>query len=290
MKMNNLAHSLPLSLDKAQIADWFYNLQNQICSLFEKIENEHEHLQISKDPGIFQKKSWDRPGGGGGEMRLMKGRIFEKVGVNVSVVEGPIPEFLQINLPNSANAKTFWAAGISLVAHMWSPHVPPIHFNTRCIETSHHWFGGGMDMSPAFPDDNQTKAFHATLKKMCDRFSPEYYERFKLWCDEYFYLKHRQEPRGIGGIFFDYLDSGNWHHDFDFVVAAGTCFRDHCNQYIRDCASKTWTPQEREALLIKRGRYAEFNLLYDRGTQFGLHTNGNTEAILMSLPPEAIWP
>lgn len=287
--MTQVAHKHDMKIDKDLIQGWFYHLQEKLCRSFELIEQQYA-TQIARDPGQFENTIWLRPGGGGGTMRVMRGRVFEKVGVNVSIVHGETPELMRSQLPFTEASDRFWAAGISVVAHMWSPHVPAMHFNTRCIETGNHWFGGGMDMTPAFPDSTETEVFHNTLKTMCDRFDPTYYPKFKAWCDDYFYLKHRQEPRGVGGIFFDYHQTPQWTFDFDFVQSVGTCFHDYYTQLVSSKAPLQWTDEQREKLLIKRGRYAEFNLLYDRGTQFGLQTNGNVEAILMSLPPEVRWP
>lgn len=278
-----------IPLDKASIQNWFYQLQEMLCASFERLENSLI-TSGSEPPTVFQNTSWLRPGGGGGTMRVLRGALFEKVGVNVSVVHGAIPEAMKAQLPFADESTDFWATGISVVAHMRSPHIPAMHFNTRCIETANHWFGGGMDMTPTFPEEQETQDFHNHLKRTCDQFDATYYPKFKSWCDDYFYLKHRQEPRGVGGIFFDYHQTENPAFDFDFVKAVGMAFHDYYTQLIAAKASLPWSAEQRKALLIKRGRYAEFNLLYDRGTQFGLQTNGNVEAILMSLPPEVMWP
>lgn len=286
----NTASALTQTPNKDLIKDWFFYLRDQLCEAFERIEQECENPQTNKPAGKFERKKWDRVDGGGGEMSVMRGRIFEKVGVNISVVYGNFsPEFRK-QIPGAESTGEFWAVGVSVVSHMWSPHVPAMHFNTRFIETTRHWFGGGMDVTPTFPDEQETLDYHQQLESMCNKFDPKYYPQFKKWCDEYFFLKHRDEARGVGGIFFDYHNSGNWEADLEFIKANGLLFRDYYSRLIRRTFEKPWTPQEREGLLIKRGRYVEFNLLYDRGTQFGLQTNGSTEAILMSMPPEVKWP
>ena len=267
---------------KEQAAAWFRTLRDRICTAFEDIDGE----------GKFERKPWTRNAGGGGEISLMKGRVFEKVGVNISTVHGHFTEAFAAQIPGAnENGGQFWASGISLVGHMRSPHVPAIHMNTRMIVTSKGWFGGGMDLTPMFPEahaqDGET--FHAAIKTCCDRHDETYYPRFKQWCDEYFYLPHRHEPRGLGGIFYDGLNTGNWDADFAFTKDVGETFLTAYLPAIRRNMDRPWTAEERERQLYRRGRYVEFNLLYDRGTTFGLKTGGNTEAILMSLPPEVKW-
>jgi coproporphyrinogen III oxidase len=282
---------------REQAAAWFATLRDRICAAFEGIE---DALAGSDLPaGRFARKSWTRPDpeagegpgdGGGGEMSIMRGRVFEKVGVNISTVHGIFsPEFRK-SMPGAAADGRFWASGISLVAHMHSPLVPAVHMNTRHIVTSQAWFGGGAVLTPTFPDEADTAAFHGALKGACAASPAGDYPRFKKWCDEYFYLPHRGEARGVGGIFYDNLNTGSWEADLGLTRAVGEAFLAAYPEIVRRHMHETWTPEQRRALLVKRGRYVEFNLIYDRGTIFGLKTGGNTEAILMSLPPEVIWP
>jgi coproporphyrinogen III oxidase len=275
---------------KTETAAWFAALRDRICAAFEAIEDDYAAARPGADAERFVRKEWQREGGGGGTMALMKGQVFEKVGVNVSTVFGEFSPEFRGQIPGAAEDPRFWASGISLVAHMRSPLVPAVHMNTRHIVTTKAWFGGGADLTPMVPDDTDTADFHAALKAACDAHDPGYYARFKQWCDEYFVLKHRNEMRGVGGIFFDYVESGDWAADFAFTRAVGEAFLAVYPKIVRRHMLAPWSYEQRRHQLIRRGRYVEFNLLYDRGTLFGLKTGGNVEAILMSLPPEVAWP
>jgi coproporphyrinogen III oxidase len=276
---------------RTRAAAWFAELRDRLCAACETIEDEWVAAHAADAPaGRFERRDWQRPGGGGGTMALMHGRVFEKIGVNVSAVFGEFsPEFRR-DIPGASADPRFWAGGISVVGHLRSPHVPAFHMNTRHIVTTKAWFGGGADLTPIYPDPAAAEAFHAALAAACAAYELGAYDRFKAWCDEYFFLKHRNEPRGAGGIFFDGLDSGDFERDFAFVRGVGEAVLGVMPRLVRDRMHRPWTQEERRHQAIRRGRYVEFNLLYDRGTAFGLKTGGNIEAIFMSLPPEAAWP
>ena len=284
-----------LSSDMAALsgraADWFQTLRDRICGQFEAIEQDAGNTPLSDRPaGTFQRTSWTRDGGGGGQMSVMHGRVFEKVGVNISVVHGQFSEEFRAQIPGAGDDGHFWAGGISLVSHPQNPFVPAAHMNTRFVVTQKAWFGGGGDLTPLKPAPAEADSFHAALKACCDRHDEAYYPRYKKWCDDYFHLKHRDEPRGAGGIFYDYLDTQDREADFAFTRDVGTSFADSYDAIVRRTMVTPWTDDDRHFQLVRRGRYVEFNLLYDRGTLFGLKTGGNIEAILMSLPPEVRWP
>ncbi|WP_448582268.1 oxygen-dependent coproporphyrinogen oxidase [Thermaurantiacus sp.] len=286
---------------KARASAWFRTLRDQIFTAFEAIEAESADIPVLPGapaaPGRFQTREWTRTDatgepGGGGTMGIMKGRVFEKVGVNISTVHGRFPDDFAKTIPGAEDDPSFFATGISLVAHMANPNVPAVHMNTRFLVTTKSWFGGGADLNPALPRAEDTADFHAAFKATCDAHGEDHWNRFSKWCESYFFIPHRNRPRGVGGIFYDYLecpDDAAFEANFAFTRAVGETFVRIFPKIVRRRMAEPWDAEARLALLRYRGLYAEFNLVYDRGTVFGLRTGGNTDAILMSLPPEARW-
>ena len=274
---------MDLEIKQKLTSNWFKSLQEMFCKTI---------VDFEKNKISFKSTTWRRnlkKDEGGGEYRILKdGKVFDKVGVNFSKVYGKFPKKFQQNIPGAQKDPRFWASGISVVMHMKNPLIPAMHFNTRYICTTFDWFGGGIDVTPSKKDNKEKEVFHKILRDMCNRHDKNYYKKYKKWCDEYFYLPHRKEPRGIGGIFFDYKKD-NFEKNFKFVRDVGVTFESIFQKIISKKIKKKWTSKDKENQYIKRGRYAEFNLLYDRGTKFGLQTGGNVEGILMSLPPHAKW-
>lgn len=285
--MARTARMKPLDEQQTAARTWFESLRDRICAEFEAIERE------AGSDASFDYLPWDRTDpsgepGGGGVRGLMKGKVFEKVGVNVSTVGGTFEGEFAKSIHGAAEKPEFFATGISLVAHMANPHVPAVHMNTRFLVTTRRWFGGGADLNPPIPYDEDTAFFHEQMQAACDAHDPAYYPKFKAWADDYFYIPHRGVHRGVGGIFYDHQE-GDFDADFALTRSVGDAFLAAYPPLVRKRMNQPFTAEDKHAQLVWRGRYAEFNLVYDRGTLFGLKTGGNIDAILMSLPPEAVW-
>ena len=285
--------------NKQKAKAWFEKLRDDLCTAFEQLEDEAGELYADMPAGRFERTAWTRGDGkddqGGGVMSMLRGRVFEKAGVHCSTVYGEFSEEFRKQIPGAEEDPRFWASGVSLIAHPRNPHAPAGHMNTRMIVTTKGWFGGGGDLNPMHPDyrdqsHEDSKAFHDAMQHACDAHDESFFSKFKKWCDDYFYLPHRNEHRGVGGIFYDRHDTGDWEKDFAFTQDVGKAFLDIYPALVGKRMDTPWSDEDREKQLFQRGRYAEFNLLYDRGTTFGLKTGGNVDSILSSLPPEAKWP